>query len=73
MAARDTRPDLPTQIAEAKRQAEKLSRYAIRHHKGASILWRFDQLGWRIANVFPSDEAAVEYLFAKLPAIESQL
>lgn len=60
-------------LQEAQRQAEKLSRYVIKHHKGSAILWRFDPHGWRIASVFPSDEAAEEYLFLKLPPIESEL
>lgn len=61
-------------LCEAKRQAEKLHRYVVKHHAGSAILWRFDHgHGWNIAQVFPSDEAAEAYLFAKLPAIESEL
>lgn len=59
-------------LEEAKRQAEKLSRYTIRHHKGASILWSYRD-GWQIAAVFPSDEAAESFLFSKLPSIESEV
>jgi hypothetical protein len=57
---------------EAKRQAEKLNRYRIKHHNGSAILWRMDE-SWRIAGVFCSDLAAEDYLLSKLPAIESEL
>jgi hypothetical protein len=56
-------------LIEAKRQAEKLNRYCIRHHKSCAILWRYGD-GWSIAAVFPSDEAAENYLMTKLPAPE---
>lgn len=55
-------------IHEAKRQAEKLNRYRIKHHASSAILWRKDG-EWTIAQVFPSEAAAEEYLMGKLPVI----
>ena len=54
--------------------AHRLYRYTIRHHRGCAILWRYDDdHGWRIAGVYPSEEAAESYLHGKLPAIESEM
>jgi hypothetical protein len=58
---------------EAKRQAEKLNRYRIKHHNGAAILWRFDPVGWALVGAFPNTLAAEDYLLSKLPTIESEL
>lgn len=63
---------LHPRILNAKRQAEKLNRYAIKRHKDQAILWRFDD-GWRLIGHFASHAAAEDYLLSKLPAIESEL
>lgn len=60
-------------ILEAKRQAEKLERsYRIRPHGRAFRIWKmFDE--WKPIQERASREDCEDYLFNKLPPIESEL
>lgn len=60
-------------IHEAKRQAEKLPRYRIKPTTTrAWRIWRmYDE--WKPVWEAATEEACLDYLFAKLPAIESEL
>lgn len=56
------------------RQASQLCRkYQIRRTHDAHMVWRKDPNGWVQIRPFDEIDQAVEYLFNKLPVIESEL
>lgn len=61
-------------VREAKRQAETLARYVIEKRGCRWLVYKPARLNPESGRrVFQSEEQAIEYLFNKLPAIESEL
>ena len=56
---------LPALIGAAKAQAETLAHYRIKQAGAGFVLWRWSD-GWTAVHLFPTQEAAEDYLTRKI-------